>query len=233
MLDDSQVLIGVAAMLSKKFGNPYWVKYARLFNIGAADKFNKCRVGHEFMNESTSISARPLLGIAILRSMSHTMLAIHFGSIIYYFDGKQIPNSQIENLVDMACQWFSELGLPIVKKKFKNVWLQIDAESCGFHVLDFVRYVLDSVEVFEGELISNTGPNCPTYALYTYKDPNSYRSAKCRETRWSDLSFQLNQLCIEESLHFPPKVPEQDSSLSVDVAKGFPSVLHVGSHNLV
>ena len=95
MLNDSQVLMGVAAMLCKKFGNPHRVKYARLFSIGADDKCNKCRVGHEFMRDSTSISASPILGIAILHSLTHTMLAIHFGSIIYYFDGKAIPNSQI------------------------------------------------------------------------------------------------------------------------------------------
>ena len=139
-LSDAQVMVGAAAILSEKFGALEWVKYARLFSVGHDTVSNPiAHNDHELLKRYCST---PELGIAILRSQDHTMLAVHTGYMCFALDGRGAPgHPSLQLLSSRAWKYFRELDFPDIDIEHMQLWAQKDEQSCGYHVLDFIQWL--------------------------------------------------------------------------------------------
>lgn len=181
MLHDSQVMMGVAAMLYERYGGPQWVKHCRLLNVGASS-LHPSNAGHMVLQSMHN--EPPTLGIAILRSMAHTMVVVHTGDEIICVDGKDPQCTEFTDLAEAAAQQFAALSLPRLKPQNVSIWEQHDNESCGYLVLDFLRHVLFKSSLGAADIDD-------------YEEP---KGQEAQQERWQHLGRFLDQLILKHNI---------------------------------
>jgi len=130
-------------MLAERFGEPAWVTKARAFNWGASDTVNSNHGGHEMMQVALNLQESPEIGIAILRSLSHTMVEVHTREMCFAVDGLIPHSNQFQALAKGAqVQFNNTLDFPKKELTFLQAYTQTDSMSCGYHLLDLIHFIL-------------------------------------------------------------------------------------------
>ena len=144
-LDHIQVHLATCALLAERHGHPWWVTKVRVFDWGANEESNSNQHGHEVLRSDlipAMFQSTPTMGFAILRSLNHTMAAIHTRTEYFAVDGLDHERQEFKPLARSAMQQFEMLGFPKRPTTFDKPWQQKDNTSCGYHVLHFLHHVL-------------------------------------------------------------------------------------------
>lgn len=169
--------VGIVALLSEKFGHPWWVYKARVFEWGACETSNSAQTGHELLKQLSGAAFKPEVGVAVLRSLSHTMSAMNINGETLAVDGLHNENSEFRSLAQQAQQQFAVLDLltnPTNPIKFLKPWQQTDEVSCGYHVLHYFHYLL-----FESNVDT------------PYQEPSKLH----RQDVWDEMAGFLDNIC--------------------------------------
>ena len=195
-LDHPQMTLAVCALLAEKFGPVIWTIKARVFNWGASmiGHSNPIQTAHNMMSEIMGDDVSVEIGVAILRSVCHTMGSMHTLREFAAMDGIDC-GSELKNLSETSLTQFNNLGFPNQDIQYLRPWKQRDDMSCCYHNLHFIHHVLFIADNFD---------------FSTYEQPN--------EADWSNTCISMAQvvdLLCERHFSYvglPAQMPSQKVS---------------------
>ena len=145
---------------------------------------NPIQIAHDMMPDILKHDVTIEIGVAILRSLSHSMSSIHTHDEFAALDGRD-SSSEWKNLSETSLTQFSRIGFPTKAIQYLKPWTQRDSDSCGYHVIHFMHYVLFIAEKFN-------------FSQYVQPEIADWSNV-C-----SDMSKSLDKLCKR---HFNYKCP--------------------------
>jgi hypothetical protein len=141
-LGDNQLKTAVFAMCHKRWGKN-WPLHVRVINW-TDDPKQQRTVPFDFIEMHIELAqlhdATPDLCICFLETSSHTMVLVSDGCTCVALDGLNHP--ALQKLARTAEFAIRKMGFPETPIEYPSLWDQMDDWSCGWHVLNFLEFLL-------------------------------------------------------------------------------------------